>query len=336
MRRKITLSLVVLGLMLSLSLYLPAEAAQSGYVYVVTVPKAFIFADGNAMTLKPTAKSKLIVDVGIHTIGAELDGYRMENKEVDVLPGKKYNVILVLLKEGINRNEMVSISGDTVTLGVNKDRVDWIVKRIGGKPSFFANATPSYQIKLKGYKLDKFEVTNEQYQKFVKATKRKPPKHWKRGNVDVEISDYPVVNVSFSDAAAYCKWRGKRLPTEAEWEYAARGDREHIFPWGKKFRPGRANFKESNYRRPTDTGRYEKGAAKFSGCYELSGNVWEWTTSWYDAYPGSTGNDKDFGKKFKVIRGGSYRENRARITAVYRGKLEPNLTKDNVGFRCAK
>jgi iron(II)-dependent oxidoreductase len=110
----------------------------------------------------------------------------------------------------------------------------------------------------------------------------------------------------------------------------------HIYPWGKKFRDGRANLRESGYRSPTDIGRYGKGAAKFSGCYELSGNVWEWTSSRYDAYPGSKHKDKDFGKNMMVIRGGSFRESRARITSVYRGKLAPDESRNDVGFRCAK
>jgi formylglycine-generating enzyme required for sulfatase activity len=337
MQRKIYRNSILGGLIFLLSLSFPTGAAsKSGYVEVIVVPNAHILADGNPMTLKPKGKTKLIVDVGSHTIAAELDGYVTESKNVDVLPGKKYKVILALLKTGQDRNAMASISGGTATIGVDKDRVDWIVKRIGAKPSDFANAVPACQVELKDYKIDKYEVSNEQYRKFVQASKRKPPKHWRRGKVPIEIENYPVVNVSYSDAVAYCKWKGKRLPTEAEWEYAARGDMEHIFPWGKKFRDGRANLRESGYRRPTDTGRYERGVAKFSGCYDLSGNAWEWTSSWYDACPGSNHKDKDFGKTMRVIRGGSFRGNRSQITAVFRGKLTPDTIKDDVGFRCAK
>jgi formylglycine-generating enzyme required for sulfatase activity len=339
MQRKVYRSLFFWGLIFLLSLSFPTgatSASKSGYVEVVVVPKAHIFADGNPMTLKPKGKTKLIVDVGLHTIGAELDGYLMENKSVDVLPGKKYKVVLALLKTGQNRDAMASISGGTVTMGVDKERVDWIMKRIGGKLSDFANAVPSSKVKLKDYKIDKYEVSNVQYQKFVKATKRKAPKHWNRGKVSIEMENYPVVNVSYSDAVAYCKWKGKRLPTEAEWEYAARGNMEHIFPWGKKFRDGRANLRESAYRRPTDTGRYAKGVAKFSGCYDMSGNAWEWTSSWYNARPGSNHKDKDYGKSMKVIRGGSFRVDRAQITSVFRGKLAPDTIQDDMGFRCAK
>lgn len=335
MRKKLKLTSILVVYLLGMSVSAWA-GSKFGYIHVIVVPKAHIFADGNPMTLKPATKTKLIVDMGLHTVSAELDGYQMVSKNVDVMPGKKYTVVLALLKKGQDRDAVADIDGGTVYVGVNQKRVDWIVKRIGAKAADFADATPSHKVKLSGYKLDKYEITNDQYRKFVKKTKRKPPKHWEGGQVDLEIENYPVVNVSHSDAVAYCKWKGKRLPSEAEWEYAARGNMEHIFPWGKKFRDGRANLRESNYRRPTDTGRYEKGAAKFSDCYEMSGNVWEWTGSWYDAYPGSTIISKDFGKSMRVIRGGSYREPRGRITSVYRGKLAPETIKDNVGFRCAK
>ena len=337
MHKKINPGSLISGLTVLAILAFPVKAfSDSVNVQVIVSPKAYIFADGNPMTLKPIGKARIMMDSGIHVIAAEVDGYHMETKEVEIISGGKVTITLALIKRGQNRDATSSIRGGEIGMGVNQDRADWILKRIGGKSEEYASAVPSHQVKLKDYKIDKYEVSNEQYQKFVTATKHKLPKSWKSSNVPIDIANYPVVNVSYADADAYCKWKGKRLPTEAEWEYAARGDSRNIFPWGKKYRDARANLRASNYRSPTDTGRYEKGVSSFSDCYEMSGNVWEWTSSWYDAYPGSKHKDTDFGKSMKVIRGGSFREGPSRATAVLREKLLPNAVQDNVGFRCAK
>jgi hypothetical protein len=120
--------------------------SKGGYLEVIVVPKAHIFADGNPMTLKVAGKAKFMMDTGIHTVSAELDGYHMESKTVDVLTGKKYKVVLSLLKRGQDRDTMADISAGKANIGVDRDRVDWIVKRIGGKEADFTNAVPSHAV----------------------------------------------------------------------------------------------------------------------------------------------------------------------------------------------
>lgn len=338
MLRKANLIPVISGLaFLAIQVFPEIAVSKSVYVHIIAVPKAHIIADGNPMTTKPTGKTKIMMDTGPHIIAAEVSGYHTASKEVEIMGGKKNIIPLALIKKGQDRDATAKIraGGSEISIGVNQDRVDWIIKRIGGKQETYANAIPAHQVKLKDYTIDKYEVSNDQYQKFVIAAKHKPPKGWEGNRFPMEITNYPVVNVSYSDAEAYCKWKGKRLPTEAEWEYVARGDSKHIFPWGKKYRDGRANLRASLYNHPTDTGRYEKGASN-SGCYEMSGNVWEWTSSWYDAYPGSKHKDNDFGKTMKVIRGGSFQERPSRATAIFREKLLPNKVLKTVGFRCVK
>lgn len=180
----------------------------------------------------------------------------------------------------------------------------------GGK---FLFGDTKQEITLKDFYIDKTEVTNEEFKKF-QSGQIYPPQEGK----------FPVREISWFDAADYCKWAGKRLPTEEEWEKAARGTDGRRYPWGTKFESKRANTAEMGGK-VAAVGSFPTGASPY-GVLDMSGNVWEWTDNWY-------GDEK----KYKVIRGGSYFEPGEDMTQLTKKlKSIPDDTHEYIGFRCVK
>jgi formylglycine-generating enzyme required for sulfatase activity len=189
---------------------------------------------------------------------------------------------------------------------------------------------PVREVTVAPFFIDQTEVTNEQYQEFVRETGHRVPGHWESGQYPQSEGRLPVVNVSWHDANAYARWAGKRLPSEEEWEYAARGSDGRLYPWGPEWKPGLANTDEGNSGRAVEVGRYSAGASPF-GALDLCGNVWEWTASSLRSY--ADGKEVARGR---VIRGGAYNVTRDRATATYRGVVQPDKAYDKTGFRCAR
>ncbi|MCI0485945.1 MAG: bifunctional serine/threonine-protein kinase/formylglycine-generating enzyme family protein [Blastocatellia bacterium] len=191
---------------------------------------------------------------------------------------------------------------------------------------------PERQETVKAFYIDQYEVTNEQYLKFVQATNHKPPGTWPDGKFPPGEDKYPVGGVSWFDAQAYAKWAEKRLPTEVEWEYAARGTDKRLYPWGNSFSPRNANSLETRKNNPMPIGSYSSGKSPFE-VYDMAGNVAEWTASDAVAYPNSNARP-DAGRK--VIRGGSFALPQARARVTARIFAPPSTTEKFIGFRCAR
>lgn len=193
---------------------------------------------------------------------------------------------------------------------------------------------PAHRVTVKQTFIDIHEVTNEDYANFVKATRHPSPPQWVNGDIPPGAMHKPVTGVTWDDAAAYAKWSGKRLPTEEEWEFAARGADGRRYPWGNEWQSGNANADDAS-KALADVGSY-KGASPF-GVTDMVGNAWEWTASKLAAYPGGQLSTHMTGD-VRVIRGGSYTESKDEATTTFRRgyPARGNYDYSNTGFRCVK
>ena len=193
---------------------------------------------------------------------------------------------------------------------------------------------------LEAYRIARYPVTNAEYEVFVNATGHTPPPHWEDGKAPADEATLPVVHISWHDANAYAEWAQGRLPTEAEWEKAARGADGRIYPWGNEFKPSGDQEAPLLTDQLTPVGNRPAAVSPY-GVHEVAGNVWEWTADWYQPYEGSTHQDSDYGEKHKVLRGGSWLEVRDETANRYfrcanRLHAPPNYTASNIGFRCVR
>ncbi|MDX6443909.1 MAG: serine/threonine protein kinase, bacterial [Blastocatellia bacterium] len=196
---------------------------------------------------------------------------------------------------------------------------------------------PAHQVTLKAFFIDKNEVTCSEYEKFIKATNHRPPNNWSSAACPATGINNPVTGVDWYDATAYAQWTGKRLPTEEEWELAARGTDKRIYPWGNDWRANAANAGAGKQGGVVDVGSYPAGKSP-SGALDMIGNAWEWTSSDFKAYPGGHISDKPSGE-LKVIRGGYWGSSAPKATTTFRrgwDARDAQLGYKNTGFRCAK
>lgn len=212
----------------------------------------------------------------------------------------------------------------------------------------FPDERPAHPVYLDAFYIDQFEVTTARYATFFKETKRNPPQLWSEA-VLKQHGNKPVVGVTWDDAQAYCQWAGKRLPTEAEWEKAARGTDQRWYPWGNDPPNKRlANFDNccdfQDYAVLSDVGSFEGGQSPY-GAYDMAGNVWEWMGDWYDRtlYPqrakGKTPVRNPRGPEkgeIRVLRGGSWDYEAGSMRTSYRNGVNPTFRVNYIGFRCAQ
>ena len=243
-------------------------------------------------------------------------------------------------------DEMVKIPAGTFLMGSDKK-----VDRNAYQPEF-----PQRRVYLDAYEIDKYEVTTVQFLKFVLATDRKPLIDWQYegGNFQETMANHPVMHVSWFDSDAYCRWAGKRLPTSAEWEKAARGEDGRIYPWGNE--PAglsRANFGRTGLSGPVrdrperlllyppiiSVDKYDNGVSPY-GVFQLAGNVAEWTADWYDPHYYKTAPDRNPKGPEKgtqrAFRGGGWIDSTPSVRPAQRNGTDPNTKMNWLGFRCAR
>lgn len=205
---------------------------------------------------------------------------------------------------------------------------------------------PLHRVLLDAFEIDRYEVSNVAYLRFVLATGASWPQFWRAKPFLDKMATHPVINVSWQEADVYCRWAGKRLPTEAEWEKAARGSDGRMFPWGDE--PAgwiKSNIAHSGSKRGAkypplaNINRYDKGVSPY-GAYQLAGNVSEWVSDWFDPdyyRKGINENPKgpDVGE-LKVFRGGSWNEDPEVARSAGRNGGESTRKSYLTGFRCAR
>jgi serine/threonine-protein kinase len=212
---------------------------------------------------------------------------------------------------------------------------------------------PVHVVALDGFWIDRTEVTNDQYGRCVAAGACEPPEDsgsYSRESYygDVHYQDYPVIHVNWHQARAYCEWVGARLPTEAEWEYAARGPQGWRFPWGDGADGGRLNYCDASCQFGHADGAYDDGhadtapvgtypaGASWCGALDLAGNVWEWTADWSGEYP-SGWHENPVGPSsgtYRVMRGGCLNSSWDHVRAANREPAHPGSHGYSAGFRC--
>ena len=193
---------------------------------------------------------------------------------------------------------------------------------------------PRHRLFLATYYIDKYPVTNKAYGAFIKETGYPEPPLW--SNPQFSHPSQPVVGVTWFDALEYSKWANKRLPTEAEWEKAAKGQENFIYPWGNEFSNGMANI-DSIMDRTSPVDQFDGGISPY-GCLDMIGNVWEWCTDWFDdryyaMSPTENPTGPQVGTK-KVLRGGGWDTIYLNARNAFRFFAEPSTSSTNIGFRC--
>ena len=244
------------------------------------------------------------------------------------------------------KDEMVLIPAGEFAMGSDKKK-DRLAYR---------SEIPQRTVYLDPFLIGKYEVTALEYLKFVLATDRLPQLDWRYdgGNFQETMAHHPIMHVSWYDADAYCKWAGKRLPTEAEWEKAARGVDGRLFPWGNEYAgPTRANFGRTGLSGPVrdrperlllyppiiSVDRYENAVSPY-GLYQTIGNVAEWVSDWYDQDYYKTAPDRnpkgpETGTQ-KAFRGGGWMDSTTTMRAAMRNGTDPRTKINWMGFRCAQ
>lgn len=254
-----------------------------------------------------TTPARLEIPPDTYNIKVASKGY-ITSEETIVLGPNENRSLEFVMKEGNVPPGMVLIPGGKFIMGLD-----------GASP----DERPQREINLDAFYIDRYEVTNEDF-KMVFPAHQYP----------AEAAHHPVTNVTWKQATEYARAVGKRLPAEAEWEKAARGTDGREYPWGMEF-----NREYCNVAAPAGgvmrVGSFRLGASPYN-VMDMAGNAYEWTSSWYQAYPGNTDVTKEYGQVFRVLRGGSYLSDRFGVRCARRHFDRVDAVRPDYGFRCAK
>lgn len=238
----------------------------------------------------------------------------------------------------IDEKEMVLVPSGEFFMGTNKIDDEKTHLKIGAVKPLFVDQHPSRKIFLDSYYIDKYEVTNEEYKRFLDSSGYDElPGHWENGIYAKGTDRYPVTHVTWREALTYALWAQKTLPSEAQWEKAARGVDGLLYPWGNDYEKGISNMDTDGARALVEVGKYPGDVSPYK-VYDLGGNVMEWTLDWYQPYPGSTYKNSRYGKILKVLRGNAFQKAGHYFLEAYRytfsrTEADPNDYFENVGFR---
>lgn len=329
----------VFVIFLFIATFVNAGCERIPTIEVTSTPAgATVFIDG--IEAGTTPHKNQLPSAATHHIVVSKRGYHAETATLKHEGGTLKRAFQL---EKIGLADMILIPAGPFIMGTNDEQEQLVIRQLGGgelieHPRWFLSEKPQREVHVEAFYIDKFEVTNADYQKFIDATGYDEPRHWENRKYPQGEGNLPVVYVNWKDANAYSRWAGKRLPTETEWEKAARGTDARIWPWGNVFDITKCNVESWEGSGPKPVGSLPECVSPY-GVYDMAGNVWEWTDSWYDTYPGSTFTSPEFGKKFRVLRGGSW---------FYYDSLNPigartpsrDIGTENhlsyiVGFRCA-
>ena len=243
--------------------------------------------------------------------------------------------------------DMVLVPAGIFSFGTDRRDAAGGALSVGIPKPWYADENPRQQVFLKAFYMDRYEVTNRRYKVYVDATGAMPPAYWRGNGFPEGRDDHPVTGVNWFDAANFCEWAGKRLPTEKEWERAARGVNGNQYPWGNEFHIENANLaaKAGGKTKIVKVGSFPGGVSP-EGVYDLIGNVWEWTADSYGPYKGGGYRSPRYDGRYKVLRGASaayighfpgvsYDEVLKKYSrGGYRQPALPDDTAEDVGFRC--
>lgn len=263
---------------------------------------------------------------------------RMEEEDPE---GKPYYQVKVPNMIKVSGGEFLMGTGDEDVKHLQLKEADWAYEWYDN--DLFSNEQPQHNVICKPFFIAQFPVTNEEYHIFVWETSHRFPRGWQGFTFPQEEGNRPITGITKKDAEAYAEWlcartsMKYRLPTEAEWEMAARGTDGRIYPWGNTFDPWRCNTSESQKKGTTPVGFYSPGGDSIYGVADMVGNVWEWTSSIMKPYPyrSDDGRENKNSDARYVIRGGAWYYSRKLARCACREGMNSEQFSDFIGFRLA-
>lgn len=275
------------------------------------------------------------------------------------LPGDQFH--------GFVEPEMIWVPGGSFWMGTSDEQVSQLSKdddlaREWKEKGYFSREQPQHLITLAGFYITKFPIIVGAYRVFLETDGYQCSRYWttagwvwrgREGRLKPDFWDdknwsgndlLPVIGVTWYEAAAYSCWLGTvtgrhyRLPTEAQWEKAARGTNGRLYPWGNEFSVWRCSTRANGLQKTVPVGQHIPGGESPYGCAEMAGNVSEWTCSMYKSYPYDDSDGREFeeGETERVIRGGSGFKPALRARTAARGMNDPSFSDNDVGFRCVR
>ena len=243
--------------------------------------------------------------------------------------------------------QFIRIPAGTFRMGTPSDELGQLAKRYGGTRESYAEEAPQHDVTLETFEIAAVPVTNALYATWLATNDVRPPIVWHGRQPPEAMLNLPVVDVTWNEATQFCQWLSAevgmnlRLPTEAEWEYAARGIDGRVYPWGNEFDATLANVAEAQRGGLTPVGAYAEGASPF-GVLDMAGNVWEWTASLQKSYPYIANDGRESSTpvegldRRRIMRGGCWANPAHFARVACRFRLPPDRSTHLLGFRLAR